>query len=130
MELTRRAFAAADAGDVDSVMSFVSPDSVWDASRWGFGTYEGRRRIRGFLEDWMGSFAEFRRASEEMVDLGNGVVYAVAVTMARSVGSRDQIRLRGATVCRWAESVAMQVTYYRDPDEGRADAEQLADSAG
>ncbi len=130
VELTRRALACADAGDIPAIMDFVGPDSVWDVSPWAFGTYEGRRAIRRFLEDWIGSFAEYRRETEEIVDLGNGVVYAVTVTRGRPDLRRDEIRLRGASVCVWAGGVATLVTFYRDPDEGRAAAERLAESSG
>ena len=128
--LTRSAFACADARDIASLMKFVSPDSVWDVSAWGFGIYEGRRAIRRFLEDWIGSFEEYGRDSEEMLDLGNGVVYAVAVTRGRSAGSRHEVGLRGATVCLWDGAVATRVSYYRDRDEARAAAERLAASRG
>jgi len=128
VELTRRALACADTGDIRAIMDFVGPHSVWDASPWAFGTYEGRTAIRRFLEDWIGSFADYRRETEEVLDLGNGVVYAVTLTRGRPASRRDEIRLRGASVCVWADGVAMRVTFYRDPDEGRAAAERLAES--
>ena len=129
VELMRSVFASADAADIDSIMSFVNFDSVWDVSSWGFGVYEGRRRVRRFLEDWIGSFEEYQRTTEEIVDLGNGVVYAASVTRGRSPGSLD-LRLHGATVALWVEGVATRVTFYRDLAEARAAAERLAGSRG
>jgi len=126
VDLTRRAFAYADARDIDSLMRFISPESVWDATAWGFGRYVGRRAIRRFLEDWTGSFDEFGRDAEELVDLGNGVVYAVTETRGRSAGATGVVRLRGATVCVWRGAEAMLVTYHRDLEEARAAAERLA----
>jgi len=128
VELTRRAFAAADAPDISAVMTFVTFSSVWDATSWGFGVYEGRRAIRQFLEDWIGSFEEFGRVAEEIVDLGDGVVYAVSVTRGRPAGSRGQIELRGAVVCLWEDGELLRATYYRDPGEARVAAEELAAS--
>jgi len=127
VELTSRAFACADAADIRAIMSFVGSDSVWDISRWAFGTREGPTAIRRFLEDWIGSFAEYRRETEEITDLGNGVVYAVTVTRGRPRAGRDEVRMRGAAVCLWEGSVATRVTFYRDPHEARAAAERLAE---
>ena len=129
VELTRRLFAHADRGDIDGIMGAVDLDAVWDASSWGFGVYEGRRLIRRFLEDWIGSFEEFRRDSEELVDVGGGVVFAVAVTRGRTRGG-PEIRIRGATVCLWADGLTKRVVFYRDPAEARAAAERLAESGG
>jgi ketosteroid isomerase-like protein len=130
VELTRSSFACAEAADIHGIMSFVGPDSVWDITAWSFGTYEGPRAIRRFLNDWIGSFAEYRREPEEILDLGGGVVFAVGVTRGRPAGRRDEIRLRGAAVYTWEEEVAKQVTFYRDPDEARAAAERLAQERG
>jgi len=127
VELTRRAFAAAEAGDIPAILSFLGSDPVWDVTRWAFGTYEGPTAIGRFLENWIGSFAEYRREPAEILNLGNGVVYAVTVTRGRPTASSDQIELRGAAVCIWAEGVATRVTFYRDPDEARAAAERLAE---
>ena len=127
VELTRHAFAAADAGDIPAILSFLGSDSVWDVSRWAFGTYEGPTAIGRFLDNWIGSFAEYRREIAEILNLGNGVVYAVTVTRGRPIGRSDQIQLRGAAVCMWAQGVARRVTFYRDPNEARAAAERLAE---
>jgi len=130
VELTRRAFAAADAGDIPAVLSFLGSDSLWDVSRWSFGTYQGPTAIGRFLGDWISSFAEYRRELVEILDVGNGVVYGVTVTHGRPLGRSDQIQLRGAAVCTWAEGVLSQITFFRDPDEARTAAEALAESRG
>ena len=56
-ELTRRAFEAVNQHDIDAVVSFFAPHAVLDGRAVG-GVYEGRAAIRGFLDDWFGSFAE------------------------------------------------------------------------
>jgi ketosteroid isomerase-like protein len=130
IDLTRHAFAAADDSDFDAMMSFFGPDSVWDVEPWGLGTHTGLAAIRHFLEGWIGSFDEYRVVVEEIVALGNGVVFAVATQYARPAGSRGQLRLRYAPVFVWVQGVAARVTHYRDIDEGRAVAERLAESVG
>ena len=130
IELSRRAFAAADDADFDALMSFFGPDSVWDVAPWGLGTHVGSAAIRVFLEGWIGSFDEYRVLVEEMLDLGNGVVFAVATQHARPAGGRRRLRLRYAPVFVWEGGVAVRVTHYRDIDEGRAAAERLVESRG
>jgi ketosteroid isomerase-like protein len=127
-ELTRLAFAAASDSDVDALMGFFGPDAVWDVAPWGLGTHTGLPAIRNFLEGWIGSFDEYRVVVEEMVDLGNGVVFAVATQHARPARSRSHLVLRYAPVFLWAEGLAARVTHYRDIGEGRAAAERLAES--
>ena len=38
--------------EVEDLMSFFAPDSVWDMSRGGLGVIEGREAIRAFFEEW------------------------------------------------------------------------------
>jgi ketosteroid isomerase-like protein len=127
LELTRRAFASASGGDFEGLSEYLTPDSIFDASPWGLGTYTGPAAIRRFLEDWIGSFDEYEREAEEMIDLGHGIVFAAAVTRARPAGSRDRVWLRGASVFVWADGLLARVTNYRDVDEGRAAAERAAE---
>ena len=130
VELTRRAFSAANDGDFGALMTFLGPDSVFDVSPWGFGAYRGKRAIRRFLEDWIGSFDAYEREAEEILDLGNGVIYATAVTRGLPAGARAYIRLPGASVFVWSAGMIVLVINYRDIDEARAAAERLAEERG
>jgi len=49
VELTRQAVEAGTRRDFDALMSFYSPDAVWDLSPLGVGTFEGRAAIRRFV---------------------------------------------------------------------------------
>ena len=85
VELTRCAFEAANRRDFDVLMSFFAPDAVWEGA--GLGTtFEGLAAIRGFWEDWFASYGELGIEQEEILDLGNGVVFAVLIQKARLVG--------------------------------------------
>ncbi len=126
LELTRRAFASANERDYDAMMIFYGAGSVWDVSRWGLGTHTGPAAIRRFFEDWMGSFESYRVEVEAMRDLGEGVVYVVAVQYAHSAGSDGYLQLRYAPVFLWEDGMAVRVTHYRDLVEGRSAGEQLA----
>jgi len=128
LELASRSFEAADSGDFDWMISFYGPESVFDMSPWGLGTHSGLLAIRKFFEDWIGAFDQFEMKVEEIRDLGNGVVFAVAVQDARPAGGRGNLRLRHAAVSVWLDGVAIRVTNYPDIEEGRAAAERMAQS--
>jgi hypothetical protein len=123
--LTRRLVGAASIADLDAVLNLCGETTLWDVHPWGLGTHHGPASIRRFLEAWIGSFDEYRIEIEEVVDLGSGVVLAV-VTQYASAARGAQLQLHSATVLVWTDGVAQRVTHYRDIDEGRAAAEQLA----
>jgi ketosteroid isomerase-like protein len=131
VERTRSAFDRSDfdAGsrqDVEAVMSDYGPDSVWDMSALGLGVYEGQVAIRRFLEDWWGSYREYRNHVEEILDLGNGVIFSVVRIEGRLLGSDAYMRQRYAGIAEWVEGVIRRTTNYTDIDEARAVAERLA----
>jgi ketosteroid isomerase-like protein len=127
VELTRRFVEAA--GNTVS-LSFLAPDAVWDMAPYGMGTYEGLGAIRAFFEDWLDAFEEFAAELEEVLDLGNGVVFSVVVQGGRPRGSGGVIRVRYAAVVVWAKGLVERFTSYGDFDEARAAAERLARERG
>ncbi|TMK23662.1 MAG: nuclear transport factor 2 family protein [Actinobacteria bacterium] len=127
LEQARRSFEAADSGDYEWMISFYGPSSTFDMSPWGLGTYEGLVAIKAFFKDWIGAFDEFEMKLEELVDLGNGVVFAVAHQNAASAGS-NPLRLRHAAVSVWEDGVAVLVRNYPDIEEARAIATELAEA--
>jgi ketosteroid isomerase-like protein len=129
VELSRRLVEAGNRHEFDSVMSFYAPDAVWEGRASGM-TGEGRTAIRGFWEDWFASYEELRLEQEEVLALGNGVVFAVIMQMARLVGSSSYVRYRHALVAVWEEGLIARVTMYSDIDEARADVERLAEDRG
>ena len=123
-ELTRRAFEAVNRRDIDAVMSFFAPDAVLDGR---VEVCEGRAAIRGFLDDWLGSFAEVRYEVEEFVVLDDGVVLAVVNQEGRLVGVDRQVHQReGWVICWSADGLLVRLTTNTDIDEVRAVAERLA----
>jgi ketosteroid isomerase-like protein len=126
--LTRRNFEAANRRDFDAALSFYAPDAVWDTSPMGLGTHEGLATIRGFFEDWIDAYDEFEVEPEEILDLGNGVVFVVICQHARLVGSTGHVQQREAWVSLWADGAFLRTTTYPNIDEARAAAERLAES--
>jgi ketosteroid isomerase-like protein len=116
--------------EVESLMSFFAPDSVWDMSRGGLGVIEGREAIRAFFEEWWAAYEDHESEVEEVQDLGNGVAFAVFVQRGRPIDSTGWVEFRDARVMIWADGLIERVTAFLDIDEGRAAAAQLANERG
>jgi ketosteroid isomerase-like protein len=126
VELVRETVEAGGRGDLDALLAFYAPDAVWDMSNVGMGEFEGLAAIRGFLEDWLGSYEEMQWEAEEIRDLGNGITLAVVLQTGRPVGSTGEVQVRSAGVSTWTDGLVERVTNYADIDEGRSAAERLA----
>ena len=110
-------------------MSIYAPDAVLESM--GMGTsFEGVAAIRGFFEDFTSAYEEYGVEPEEILDLGNGVVFGVIVQQGRLVGSSAHVQMRFASVAVFADDVLVRNTLYTDIDEARAAAERLAEERG
>jgi ketosteroid isomerase-like protein len=128
VELTRLAFEAVNQRDIDAVVNFFAPDGVLDGRAAG-GLYEGRAAIRGFLDDWFGSFAELRMEVEELDVLDDGIVLAVVKQEGRPVGVDGQVHQReGWVICWSADGLLVRLMTHSNIDEARAAAARLAES--
>jgi ketosteroid isomerase-like protein len=131
VEFTRRSLEAANRGDFDAMLRTGAPDAVWDLNPLGgLGTFEGHVAIRRFLEDWHANYEELEIATEEILDLGNGVIFSVVIQKGRPVGTSGYVQQRQAIVFVWEEGLFVRITHYGDIDEARAAAERLAESRG
>jgi ketosteroid isomerase-like protein len=124
-ELTRVVFEAVNQRDIDTVMSFFAPDAFLEGR---VEVLEGRAAIRGFLDEWFGSFAELRFEVEEFVVLDDGVVLAVVSQEGRPVGVDGQVHQREGWAIHWsADGLLVRLTTHNDIGEARATAERLAE---
>jgi limonene-1,2-epoxide hydrolase len=73
--------------DFDAALSFFGTDPVWDMSAMGMGTFRGRAPVRGLLEDWNGPYEQWEIELEELLDMGNGVVFTVAMERENRLGA-------------------------------------------
>jgi ketosteroid isomerase-like protein len=126
VELVRRQLDAVNRRDLDTVVTQLAPDAVYDTSPSGMGVYEGHAAIRAFLKGYWDCFEELRFELEEALDLGNEVAFLVNRQVARPVGSTAYVRTREAHVVEFVDGMAVRLTVYNDIDEGRAAAERLA----
>jgi ketosteroid isomerase-like protein len=96
----------------------------------GIGTFEGAAAIRGFYEDAASSLDDFHVQTEEIIELGNGVTFAVVLITGHPFGSSGEVQMRFGSVASWTEAVIERQTGDMDIDEARAAAERLAEERG
>jgi ketosteroid isomerase-like protein len=130
VELARRFCDSLERRDYDATLSFFGEDPVWDMSEMGMGVFEGPIPVRGLLEDWNGSYEEWEIEIEDLLDLGNGVVYVVVTERARPTDSTGRVQLRYAAIVVFAGEMIARAKTYPDIDEGRAAAQRLAEERG
>jgi ketosteroid isomerase-like protein len=132
VELRSRMLEVTSSRNIDAILRFYAPDAVYENTAVGMDTYHGHAEIRTWLEDWFGSYEEVEIAAEEILDLGNGVVFSVVIQNARPVGSSGEVRMRYAAVTEWVNGLVVRVMNYLEPDidEARAAAERLAEERG
>jgi ketosteroid isomerase-like protein len=127
VELARLSFQPAKSRNFDAMMAFWADDPVWDLSPMGLGVYRGTAAVRGFFEDWVGSYELFEVELEECLDVGNGIVLSVIVQRASLAGSSGEVTIRYASVAVWEDTLIVSVTNYSDIDAARAGAERLVE---
>jgi ketosteroid isomerase-like protein len=109
VDVVRRVLAAG--GDVDTILALHHPD--WE----GYipdeypvaGTWKGLRGVRGFMDEWLEAFDEFRVEPEEFIDAGDDAVIVAVHYWGRGRGSHVTLtdrwfyvyRLREGKVFRW-----------------------------
>jgi ketosteroid isomerase-like protein len=130
VQLSRAWLEAGTSGDLDRTLSFLGPDPVWDMSPMGMGLFEGLAAIRGFYQDWMGAYEDYRIEPEEIHDFGNGVTFCIVLQQGRPLGSGGRVKLRYGTCAEWVDGKAVRVWNYPNIDECRAAAERLAEERG
>ena len=130
VELMRHAFDAGSRHDLDALMRFFSAEAVVDMSDMALGTFEGAGQIRGFLEDWWGTWGDHLVEAEGIVDLGHGVMYAHAREVGRLMDSDGYVEQHRGWVFVWVDRMIERFTAYLDIDEAHAAAERLAKERG
>ena len=125
VELTRGLIGATNRGDVDAVMSFYGPQAIWESPPLGT-SFKGVAAIRRFFEDWIGTYEDFEMRSEQVLDLGAGVGFAVIRQNGRPAGGTGRVQTRMAVTSHWADGKMVRARVDYDIAEARAAAERLA----
>ena len=129
VELVRTQLEAVNRHDLDAALRFYAHDCVVEQET---GTLEGVSAFRAFLEEWLGFYEEIQCESEEVLDLGTGVGFAVIRSHGRPVGSSGYVHMRFASVTARTEELVVWTRHYTETDfeAARADAERLARERG
>jgi ketosteroid isomerase-like protein len=130
VEVARRLLDATNRKDFDALQGFWGPDPTLDMSPLGLGVYKGAAAVRAFMEDWLGAYDEFELEVEELDDLGNGVLFQVAVQRGMPRGSMARLEVRYGSVSTVVDGVVERATFYYDIDEARAAAERRSQERG
>ena len=120
-----RAVEAFNAGDFDLAASFYAPDALF-YPRAAVGVLEGREAIRGFFEDWFGTYEELAFELEEFRDLGNGVTFSVLSQRGRLADTAGWLHDRFAAVVTWADGLIEKQMNFENAGDARAAAKHLA----
>jgi ketosteroid isomerase-like protein len=117
VEIAWNACQAWAAGDFESTFAAMDPDVVWDATRFeGWmekPIYCGRDEVRGFLEEWLGTWDRFEAGVEEVRDAGDRVVVFWWQRMSGG-GSGVPVELRSAQVWRFSSGGIARIDNYTD----------------
>jgi hypothetical protein len=138
VELTRRMFevpggtAWSQEAVVDTFTAFLAPDVLWESV--GLGTtFKGLQASREFLGVWMARFEDYEIDIEEILGLGNGVVFVKSGHAGRPIGSPAHVRLPREVLVNvfvWERGLITHVVSSGDTPEARAGAERLAEDDG
>jgi ketosteroid isomerase-like protein len=132
VERTRKLIAIANrAENLDAVLASYAPDAVLElrdvSTPAGMATIsKGVEAFGATLTEWWSVWEGHHHHIEEIVDMGNGVVYTVAREDSRLRGSQARVEQTNAHVLHWVDGSIDSWMIYRDVDRGRADAERLA----
>jgi len=126
---TLRVIEAVNRRDLSALTLAAVPDVVWDSPPLGT-TLRGIAAVRGFLEDYLAAFEEYRQDVEEIIDLGHGILYAVLRQEVRPVRGTARIESRLAWIAEWVDGRIVRVATYYDVAEARSAAERLAREPG
>jgi len=128
--LWQRVIDAGNARDIEAALSLFAPDSVFDTSSIGLGSFTGRAAIRGLFEDWWSAFEEYEQRAEDIRALGNGVTFSIVVMRGRPPQSSAWVEQRYAAFATWTNGLIERTTNSFDIDQARAAAERRAEERG
>jgi ketosteroid isomerase-like protein len=128
VELVRGTVDSANKRDTDGLMAFYAPDALMDGTRTVGSLWQGQSAIRGLVEDWRDAYDDLEWATEDLVDIGNGVGFAVVFQKASPLGVAGQVHQREGWIWVWVNDLIASVTFYPEAqiDEARRTAERLA----
>jgi ketosteroid isomerase-like protein len=129
VELLRQAIDAADREDWDAIVSSLAPGGVWESLD-GLGVFEGPAAVRGFVEDFQRGYESFHTEPEEILDLGDGIAFAVIRHTGRLRGGAGDVEGRYAWAVASDQGRVVRVIAGSDITACRAAAGRFAEERG
>jgi ketosteroid isomerase-like protein len=117
VELIKRVQAAFNEGDLDALLSNLSPDAEWEiaennpAAR----TLHGHEEIRAYLADWRDTVHGLYYEVNRYIDAGDTVVQVGTMT-AQAGRDGPELTVPLAFVTRFEDGVALRTEEYLDVD--------------
>jgi len=119
MEIVRRLFEQFNRDDYEAGIENWAPDAIldWSASHGPFGgVYRGRAEIRGFRQQFTGTFDEVRVVLEDAVEVEADTLVVETVGYFRG---RDgiEVQARSAWLIRFRDEKLAELTLYQTKQE-------------
>ena len=91
VEIARRAYAAINAGDIDTALECVHPEIEWHMShRFEEGrVFHGHDGVRDVFGMFLAMLDDFRAEPKEFIDAGNKVIVRVRLCGKEKTGGED-----------------------------------------
>jgi ketosteroid isomerase-like protein len=117
VQVVRRMYEAFHGGDAAGALACFDPEVVIDVSRrleGGIG--HGRDELNKMINQWVGTFDDWREEIEEIRDCG-AQVYVLAVQYGRGKGSGIEVEERYALIYEVRGDKIARMAMYGEPSE-------------
>ena len=122
VDIYRRLVAAFNEGGVDAMLGFFAEDvEIYDPDLPGDGTYRGRERLRGVLEQMLSGSETTEVLAYEAIPAGDRVV-ALTHTYLRGQGGDPEVEVRDAHTMTFRDGKIVYWRLYLDRNEALTDA--------
>jgi ketosteroid isomerase-like protein len=114
VQLVHEIIGALNRGDVDGMLERMHPDFEWrplESSPVAGGVYRGHEQVRGYVEDWLGTFEDLRIELEAPTEVGDHIV-AVVHGRARGRASGLELNNRFCQVWTLRDGLAVGMDEY------------------
>jgi ketosteroid isomerase-like protein len=114
-------YEALNERDIDTALAALAEDAEWHESEVlpDTGVYRGRKAIRAFLTDFLGSWERFHQTIEDVRQEGDRVLVMIHL-QATGRGSAADVDARYAHLWTLAAGRGVRVDAYYDRDEAAA----------
>jgi len=121
VEIARRWYGVATSkadllAGMPRTMALCHPDVEWSAPEDGT-TYRGREGVRQRLEEWLGSFEDYRYEIRRIIDCGNDEVLVEASEVGRGATSGAEVRATNYELLTIRDGMIVRIREYYDEDK-------------